>query len=399
MEGGSGRLRQGVGSAGRGGAWELPSARVLGVAAPRSSLPHARPPAWPRHTRPADAAPAGRGGDHWHGAVDQGRGRAAAGHCARVHGWVPCCAALCTLCAAPLSGPAPGSAASQPAASPDCCGLEARAREGRPLQSAWYLRWRRWHMRECRRAGLAPAAVHYSTLLHRAPLLPPPCSPPPPPPCPRRPRAGNWTLVSEVLSLSLSMQGIHRPPAMCKARFRQITVGPWGGVNADAAGWGGSEGKRGRVGGLRCWGPRRPSQARCGSGHGRPALTPHPHLAPNQKRSASCPPPLRNPSGRPEFARCELAHARLYPITLSLLASLQTPETGEWTEDMALLNLSQTLTKQQARCGGGGAARPGRASSGRRQAGAGRVRRDSLDVGLAGAAAGSSPCKLAGPGP
>lgn len=36
--------------------------------------------------------------------------------------------------------------------------------------------------------------------------------------------SGNWTLVSEVLSLSLSMQGIYRPPAMCKQRFRQITV-------------------------------------------------------------------------------------------------------------------------------------------------------------------------------
>lgn len=30
--------------------------------------------------------------------------------------------------------------------------------------------------------------------------------------------------VSEVLSLSLSMQGIFRPPHLCKQRFRQITV-------------------------------------------------------------------------------------------------------------------------------------------------------------------------------
>ena len=37
--------------------------------------------------------------------------------------------------------------------------------------------------------------------------------------------SGNWTLVSEVLSLSLSMQGIYRPPTLCKQRFRQITVG------------------------------------------------------------------------------------------------------------------------------------------------------------------------------
>jgi hypothetical protein len=36
--------------------------------------------------------------------------------------------------------------------------------------------------------------------------------------------SGNWTLVSEVLSLSLSMQGIYRPPPLCKQRFRQITV-------------------------------------------------------------------------------------------------------------------------------------------------------------------------------
>jgi hypothetical protein len=32
--------------------------------------------------------------------------------------------------------------------------------------------------------------------------------------------------VSEVLSLSLSMQGIFRPPHLCKQRFRQITVSP-----------------------------------------------------------------------------------------------------------------------------------------------------------------------------
>ena len=30
---------------------------------------------------------------------------------------------------------------------------------------------------------------------------------------------------------------------------------------------------------------------------------------------------------------------------------LQTPENGEYNEELALLNLSQTLTKQQARCG------------------------------------------------
>ncbi|KAI3434697.1 hypothetical protein D9Q98_002759 [Chlorella vulgaris] len=34
----------------------------------------------------------------------------------------------------------------------------------------------------------------------------------------------NWTMVSEVLSLSLSMQGIFRPPHLCKQRFRQITT-------------------------------------------------------------------------------------------------------------------------------------------------------------------------------
>eukprot|EP00887_Chlorella_sp_A99_P003604 scaffold7.g3604.t1 len=34
----------------------------------------------------------------------------------------------------------------------------------------------------------------------------------------------NWTLVSEVLSLSLSMQGIYRPPHLCKQRFRQLTA-------------------------------------------------------------------------------------------------------------------------------------------------------------------------------
>lgn len=35
--------------------------------------------------------------------------------------------------------------------------------------------------------------------------------------------------VSEVLSLSLSMQGIFRPAHLCKQRFRQITVGRVGG--------------------------------------------------------------------------------------------------------------------------------------------------------------------------
>ena len=34
----------------------------------------------------------------------------------------------------------------------------------------------------------------------------------------------NWTLVSEVLSLSLSMQGIHRPAQQCRQRFRQLTM-------------------------------------------------------------------------------------------------------------------------------------------------------------------------------
>lgn len=34
----------------------------------------------------------------------------------------------------------------------------------------------------------------------------------------------NWTLVSEVLSRSLSMQGIHRPSQQCRQRFRQLTI-------------------------------------------------------------------------------------------------------------------------------------------------------------------------------
>jgi hypothetical protein len=34
----------------------------------------------------------------------------------------------------------------------------------------------------------------------------------------------NWTLVSEVLSLSLGMQGIHRPPQQCRQRFRHLTM-------------------------------------------------------------------------------------------------------------------------------------------------------------------------------
>ncbi|KAL4433965.1 hypothetical protein ABPG75_000406 [Micractinium tetrahymenae] len=34
----------------------------------------------------------------------------------------------------------------------------------------------------------------------------------------------NWTMVSEVLSLSLSMQGVYRPPHLCKQRFRQVTT-------------------------------------------------------------------------------------------------------------------------------------------------------------------------------
>lgn len=34
----------------------------------------------------------------------------------------------------------------------------------------------------------------------------------------------NWTLVSEVLSLSLRMQGVHRPAAQCRQRFRILTV-------------------------------------------------------------------------------------------------------------------------------------------------------------------------------
>jgi len=34
----------------------------------------------------------------------------------------------------------------------------------------------------------------------------------------------NWTLVSEVLSRSLSMQGIHRPAQQCRQRFRQLIM-------------------------------------------------------------------------------------------------------------------------------------------------------------------------------
>ena len=34
----------------------------------------------------------------------------------------------------------------------------------------------------------------------------------------------NWTLVSEVLSLSLGMQGIYRPSQQCRQRFRQLTM-------------------------------------------------------------------------------------------------------------------------------------------------------------------------------
>ncbi|KFM27865.1 E1A-binding protein p400 [Auxenochlorella protothecoides] len=34
----------------------------------------------------------------------------------------------------------------------------------------------------------------------------------------------NWTLVSEVLSLSLGLQGIHRPGSLCKQRFRHLTA-------------------------------------------------------------------------------------------------------------------------------------------------------------------------------
>ena len=34
----------------------------------------------------------------------------------------------------------------------------------------------------------------------------------------------NWTLVSEVLSRSLSMQGVHRPANQCRQRFRQLTL-------------------------------------------------------------------------------------------------------------------------------------------------------------------------------
>lgn len=33
----------------------------------------------------------------------------------------------------------------------------------------------------------------------------------------------NWTIVSEVLSQSLGLQGIYRPPLACKQRFRQLT--------------------------------------------------------------------------------------------------------------------------------------------------------------------------------
>jgi hypothetical protein len=34
----------------------------------------------------------------------------------------------------------------------------------------------------------------------------------------------NWTLVSEVLSRSLAMQGVHRPANQCRQRFRQLTL-------------------------------------------------------------------------------------------------------------------------------------------------------------------------------
>ncbi|KAK2079576.1 hypothetical protein QBZ16_001971 [Prototheca wickerhamii] len=34
----------------------------------------------------------------------------------------------------------------------------------------------------------------------------------------------NWTLVSEVLSLSLALQGVYRPPALCRQRFRALTL-------------------------------------------------------------------------------------------------------------------------------------------------------------------------------
>jgi hypothetical protein len=34
----------------------------------------------------------------------------------------------------------------------------------------------------------------------------------------------NWTLVSEVLSRSLSMQGVYRPANQCRQRFRQLTI-------------------------------------------------------------------------------------------------------------------------------------------------------------------------------
>lgn len=53
--------------------------------------------------------------------------------------------------------------------------------------------------------------------------------------------------VSEVLSLSLSMQGIFRPPHLCKQRFRQITVRGWA-VRGRAV-EGGKEGQEGRRGG------------------------------------------------------------------------------------------------------------------------------------------------------
>jgi hypothetical protein len=36
----------------------------------------------------------------------------------------------------------------------------------------------------------------------------------------------NWTLVSEVLSLSMAAQGVHRSPAQCRQRFRQLMVRP-----------------------------------------------------------------------------------------------------------------------------------------------------------------------------
>ncbi len=45
----------------------------------------------------------------------------------------------------------------------------------------------------------------------------------------------NWTLVSEVLSLSLALQGVHRSPAQCRQRFRQAAAGEGGDYSEERA--------------------------------------------------------------------------------------------------------------------------------------------------------------------